>query len=132
MSPDRRTVLKGAGVTVVGLGVGVIGWRIVADGDDQAAPVTSGPPPPEPVSSLDAALAAVGTRYLEDFPEEADQELLLAALPPLEGSVPEHPGVGLGVLGEQAAADHETGETVALDGWVLSRTEARAGALYAV
>ncbi len=78
------------------------------------------------------ALVAVGTRYLEDAPEEADQAFLLEQLPALEGTVPERPGPMLGVLAPQVVADHTSGDLVELDGWVLSRTEARAAALYAV
>jgi hypothetical protein len=74
----------------------------------------------------------VGGRYLEQFPDEADEEVLLDALPPLAGRVPEHPAQALQALGPQAAADHESGEVVVLDGWVLSRTECRAAALYAL
>jgi hypothetical protein len=132
VSPDRRTVLKAAGITAVGIGAGLAGWRLVEDGDGAAAPTTTAPTPPDPVSSLDAALVAVGTRYLAVTPEEADRQVLLDALPPLEGMVPERPGQGLAVLADQAAADHASGEVVVLDSWVLSRTEARAAALYAL
>ena len=133
MSPSRRAVLKGlgaGGVVVVG-GLAVV--RLVDDeGDESAATTTTAPPPPEPASSLDDALVAVGGRYLEEFPEEADQDQLLDALAPLEGRVPERPGQALQVLGPQAVADHEAGEVVLLDGWLLSRTECRAAALYAL
>lgn len=78
------------------------------------------------------ALVAVGTRYLEDVPGEADQAILLDQLPALEGTVPDRPGPALGVLAPQVVADHRAGDLVVLDGWVLSRTEARAAALYAV
>lgn len=78
------------------------------------------------------ALVAVGTRYLEEVPDEADQAVLLEQLPALEGTVPERPGPMLGVLEPQVVADHTTGDLVELDGWVLSVTEARAAALYAL
>lgn len=132
---DRRRVLIGlgaGGVVVVG---GLAGWRLLDDGAGGGAgdPATStAPPPPEPASTLGDALVAVGARYLDAFPEEADREALLAALPALEGEVPEHPARALRVLGPQAAADHESGAVVDLDGWVLSRTEGQAAALYAL
>ena len=132
MSPDRRTVLKGlaaGGVVVVG---GALVAQQVRDDDESAPPPTTAPPPSEPRSTMGAALVAVGTRYLEDVPEEADQAFLLEQLPALEGTVPERPGPMLGVLAPQAVADHTAGDLVELDGWVLSRTEARAAALYAV
>ena len=132
MSPDRRTVLKGmgaGGAVVVG---GLLGWRLLADGHPAAPPAGSTVPPPTPPAALADALVAVGGRYLEVYPDEADQEVLLDALPDLQGEVPARPGRGLAVLAEQAAADHATGGSIALDGWVLSRTEARAAALYAL
>ena len=132
MSPDRRTVLKGlaaGGVAVVGGGLVI---RQVLDDGEPAPPPTTAPAPPEPRSTLGDALVAVGTRYLEDEPQEADEAFLLEELPALEGTVPERPGPMLGVLAPQAEADHDTGALVVLDGWVLSVTEARAAALYAL
>ena len=130
MSPDRRTVLKGLGAAGVVVAGGLVGRRLLDDED--ATPTTTEPPPPEAASSLAEALVVVGARYLEVAPDEADQDLLLEALPALDGTVPERPGQGLSVLEPQAAADHEAGAVVALDGWVLSLTECRAAALYAV
>jgi len=132
MSPDRRTVLKGlaAGGAVV-VGGGLIARQVLDDGE-APAPTTTAPPPSEPRSTMGDALVAVGARYLEDEPQEADQAFLLDQLPALEGAVPERPGPMLGVLAPQAVADHTAGELVELDGWILSVTEARAAALYAV
>jgi hypothetical protein len=130
VSPSRRAVLLGLGGVAVG---GVVGWKLLDDGDEAAeTTTTTGPPPPEPTSSLGDALVAVGGRYLEDHPDEADVDVLLAELPALDGAVPERPGQALGVLAEQAAADHEAGDVVQLDGWVLSVTECRAAGLYAL
>ena len=129
---NRRAVLKGLGAGGVALAGGLIAWQVLDDDQDDAAPPSTTGAPAEPRSSLAAALVAVGARYLELVPEEADRQVLLDALPALEGQVPERPRVGLQVLAPQAAADHETGATVDLDGWVLSVTECRAAALYAV
>ena len=132
MSPDRRAVLKGlAAGGVVVVGGGLVARQVLGD-DDPAPPPTTGPPPSPPRSSVADALVAVGTRYLEDVPDEADQAFLLEQLPALEGTVPERPGADLGVLAPQAVADHTSGDLVDLDGWVLSRTECRAAAVYAV
>jgi hypothetical protein len=125
-------VLKGLGASVVVVGGGVVGWQLLDDDDAPAAPTTTEPPPPEPSSSLAEALTAVGGRYLEVVPDEADEQVLLAALPALNGTVPEQPGQGLRVLAPQASQDHVTGEVIELDGWVLSLTESRASALYAL
>ena len=132
MSPDRRSVLKGLGAAAVVVGGGVVGWRLLDDDDAPAAPAPNEPPSPEPPSSLAEALAAVGGRYLEVAPDEADEQVLLAALPALDGTVPERPGQDLRVLAPQASEDHATGEVIVLDGWVLSLTESRAAALYAL
>ena len=121
--------LAAGGVVVVGGGLVA---RQLLDDDEPAPPATTAPPPPEPRSTMGDALVAVGTRYLEEVPEEADQALLLEQLPALEGTVPDRPGPMLGVLAPQAEADHVAGDLVELDGWVLSVTEARAAALYAV
>jgi hypothetical protein len=132
VSPSRRTVLKGLGAGGVLVGAGLVGWRLLDDDGEAAAPTTTAPPPPDPASTLGDALVAVGGRYLEVHPEEADVDVLLDELAPLAGRVPEHPGQALQVLGPQAASDHVSGEVVSLDGWVLSRTECRAAALYAL
>jgi len=125
-------VLKGlAAGGVVAVGGGLVARQLLDD-DEPAPPATTAPPPPEPRSTMGDALVAVGTRYLEEVPEEADQALLLEQLPALEGTVPDRPGPMLGVLAPQAEADHVAGDLVELDGWVLSVTEARAAALYAV
>lgn len=132
MSPDRRTVLRGlaAGGAVV-VGGGLVARQVLDDGE-VVAPTTTAAPPPEPRSTMGDALVAVGTRYLTDEPQEADEAFLLDQLPALEGTVPERPGPMLGVLAPQAVADHTAGEMVELDGWILSVTEARAAALYAL
>ena len=133
MSLDRRAVLKGlaaGGVLVVG--GGLVAREVLDDADPAPPPASSTVPPPPPPASMADALLAVGTRYLEAYPDEAEQEVLLDALPALQGEVPARPGQGLPVLADQAAEDHVTGDVVALDGWVLSRTECRAAALYAL
>ena len=132
MSPDRRAVLKGLGAGAVVAGGGLVAWRLVDDDEDSAATTTTDPLPPEPASSLRDALVAVGGRYLEEHPDEADREVLLDALPALDDQVPERPGQALRVLAPQVEADAVAGDLVALDGWVLSVTECRAAALYAL
>ena len=132
MSPTRRCVLIGLGAGGVAVAGGLAGWQLLGDDDGSTASTTTAPRQPEPASTLSEALVAGGGRYLEEFPDEADQDVLLEALPPLEGQVPEHPSQALPVLGPQASADHEAGDVVVIDGWVLSRTECRAAALYAL
>jgi hypothetical protein len=130
---ERRTVLKGlgAGGLVVAAG-GVVGWRLLDDQEGDDTPSEPTLATPEPQATLGDALVAVGSAYLEQVPDEADVDTLLAALPALGGEVPDDPGHALQVLAPAVVADVEAGEVVALDGWVLTRTECRAAALYAV
>ena len=86
MSLDRRAVLKGlaaGGVLVVG--GGLVAREVLDDADPAPPPASSTVPPPPPPASMADALLAVGTRYLEADPDEAEQELLLDALPALQG-----------------------------------------------
>jgi hypothetical protein len=129
-------VLKGLGAGAVVAGGGVAVWQLAGDdgGTDGRPPseTTQAPATPDPASSLGDALVVIGRQYLDRYPDEADRQLLLDALPALEGQVPERPGQGLRVLADQAMADHGSGDVVDLGGWVLSRTECRAAALYAL
>lgn len=80
-----------------------------------------------PWSSRGAESARViGAAYLSAHPEES------AVLPAFLRGLRARPGDARGLAGELAAlvrADFERGNTVRLDGWVLSRTEARLCAL---
>lgn len=123
--PTRRAVivaLLGGGAVVAAGGA----YVVLSGGDD--ADTTS-----EPADvAADDALVAVGRRYLRDHPDEADAAVLLAALHALGDSVPAAPATRLAVLRDQVTADFEAGEVVEVDGWIISLTEARAAALYAL
>ncbi len=69
----------------------------------------------------------VGVAYLKKVPEEATRETLLALLPKLEGSKPLASRIR--ELEDRVAQDFAENRTVLLEGWLLSRTEARAAAL---
>ncbi len=128
---QRRTLLKGLGAGGLVAAAGVAGWKLLDDDGGDEAPTDPTLATPEPTATLQAALAAVGAAYLEVQPDEADPEVLLAALPALAGRVPDNPGHALAVLAPSVEADAEAGEVVDLGGWVLTRTECRAAALYA-
>jgi hypothetical protein len=89
------------------------------------APVTS---PPLVLSSapVPGAIAVLGRRYLDAYPEDADHEVLRRALgldqAGSEDAVFER-------IGSAIRRDLGTGEVVDVDGWQLTRTECR---LYAV
>ena len=124
--PTRRLVLAAllGGGALVAAGVGVA--RVAGDDGDSG---TASEPTDVPA---DVALTALGERYLREVPAERDEAVLLAALPALGGSVPTDPATQLAALREQVAADYEADEVVELDGWLITRTEGRAAALYAL
>ena len=67
----------------------------------------------------------MGEGYLRAVPEEADLATLLAALPAPDGDV-------VAAARRRIAADFTTGDTVTVDGWLLSRSESRAAAVLAL
>lgn len=75
-------------------------------------------------------IVRVGRRYVATVPEESELDLLLSLLPELkEGEeLAEH----LSSLKDRVAEDFADGKTLLLDGWLLSRTEARAAAVVAL
>jgi len=74
-----------------------------------------------------ATLLSIGDRYRKEVPEE-DHEDLLFELLLAEGSAP--PDSLAQMLHDHIRADYENNDTLILDGWVLSRTEARQCALF--
>lgn len=72
-----------------------------------------------------ASAAVIGRAYLDRYEEEASPRVL-------ERSIRESLGKqspDAGVLLQRIRRDFDTGDTVRLDGWLLSRTEARLCAL---
>lgn len=77
------------------------------------------------VGDVPEGVIVVGEGYLRAMPEEADLATLLAALPAPDGDV-------AAAARRRIAADFVNGDTVAVDGWLLSRSEARAAAALAL
>jgi hypothetical protein len=125
MSPEitRRRALQllGAGAAaVVVAGVGSLRRRD-GDGDGAASTTATAPLPDDPV-------ARIGRRYLDEVPEEEDADRLRELLG-VTGSA----SAALNpTLLPAVAADFTAGDIVVVDGWHLSRTEARAAALFAL
>lgn len=126
------------------VGGGVVGaaaaYGIVqlAGGDDtkQSAGSSTTASSTQPVSptetipaGADSAYARVGRAYLQQAPEESSTDALQQALPPefTAGGAP-----NWGALGPQVGTDYTKGDIVTLDGWRMSRTEARAAAYVAL
>lgn len=88
------------------------------------------------VFSHAASAAVIGRRYLALYREEADAAVLVARV---AGNARNYlrladaaPGELRALLGRQQRQDFAAGRTVTLDGWILSRTEARLCALVAL
>lgn len=128
-SEDRRLILRLAASTAI----------IAATPAIWAGPARAGAGCGADVASRLAALiphadsaARIGGRYLALTPAEADRGLLVASILGRE----EHEAVGDAVLrrviSDSRQRDFIDGNTVSVDGWVLSRTEARLCALVAL
>jgi hypothetical protein len=80
------------------------------------------------------AVGAVGQAYLEKTPGESDPRVLVSHL--CEGWAPDALDADASELVERIRQQHRqdfaSGRTVGVEGWVLSRTEARVGALAAL
>ena len=73
-------------------------------------------------------IETIGTAYLKKALKEDKRtlvRLLLAEAPDDTTAIP-------GFLEKQVARDFETGDTVMVNGWILSKTEARQCALYSL
>jgi hypothetical protein len=69
-----------------------------------------------------------GALYREQFSEEdSEGQLVLKLLENADGKSPEG-----SVLQQKIVQDFEKGDTVMVDGWILSRTEARQCALFSL
>lgn len=74
-----------------------------------------------------ASLVSVGAQYRKRQAEEDDEDLLFELLLPENAVPPDSLGQ---MLRNRIRADYEHNDTLILDGWVLSRTEARQCALF--
>ena len=75
-------------------------------------------------------IVRVGRSYLKKVPDEANREKLAALLPSLKGS--KRLAARIRALRDRVARDFAENRIVLLEGWLLSRTEARAAALVAL
>lgn len=128
-SEDRRLILRLAASTAI----------VAATPAAWAGPARAGASCGADLASRLASLiphadsaARIGGRYLASAPAEADAGLLVSSI--LGGE--EHEAVGDAVLrrviSDSRQRDFVDGNTVSVDGWILSRTEARLCALVAL
>jgi len=132
VSITRRQLLIGAGGVMALTTTGALG--LVACGGDEE-PATPADATRPDVDGLDA----IGVAYVAVTPDEDRRDAVLAALgldaPADADTVVDDaaldPTTLLAARATSIRSDYATGEVVELDGWVLSRTEARIAALAA-
>jgi len=130
---SRRVVIGGivgtAAIAAGGIGVAALVERDSgSSADGGTARTRSGD---SPVGAREReAIARVGERYLEVEPADADEARLATALRDA-GVDPEHLDRPDG-LRDAARADFRRDAVVLVDGWVISRSEARYAALVAL
>ena len=77
----------------------------------------------------EAAIGELGTSYRKQNPEEASEPELISLLPESGKAMDDS---GLKQIRKRIKTDYEEGAIVCLDGWLLSKTEARQCALFAI
>ena len=120
MRSTRRALLAAGGAAAV-LPLSWPGaWAGTSDADRLRAAVA------DPASA-----ALLGRAYVARFPQEIDRARLAAAvMASLPAPAPDG-GALRRLLRARIRGDFRDGATIALDGWILSRTEARLAALWA-
>jgi hypothetical protein len=78
----------------------------------------------------DAGAAYLGRRYLQAHPSEARRDVLVRRL--VGTNAPTSAREASRAVAARIRSDYAAGRTVRVDGWVLSRTEARLYALVAI
>jgi hypothetical protein len=119
----RRTLLRSGLIAALALLAGPLAPRRAAAAGPAARLVG--------IFREPASARAIGRAYLRQAPEEADAARLLALIHPGDCAALSASELRRAVAARQRA-DFAAGRTVLLDGWVLSRTEARLCALAAV
>ena len=72
----------------------------------------------------------IGERYLRLFPDENEERVLIRGI--LGTEEIDNSSALKAWLGKRRSEDFERGDTVIVDGWILSRSEARLYALFAL
>ncbi len=129
---NRRTALQVSGGALALVLAGGTAWLVRRDGsDDDPVPRPTFDTLPAaaadaPVfADVDPGVIAVGTRYVQTHPDDADLDALLDSFPEVDGD----PFVSAEALSRD---EFWRGDTVVVDGWVLARSEARAAAVIAL
>ncbi|MEH6513707.1 hypothetical protein [Maribacter arcticus] len=117
-------------VLVAGIGISVIAiptWYYIYGKTELETSLTS----PELLSYIcdDKTINDIGSLYRKEFSDENSEQKLLELLFN-HGSTTPDPNNEL--LNKQIIDDYHTENTIMIDGWVLSRTEARQCALFSL
>lgn len=117
-------------VLVTGIGISVIAiptWYYIYGKTELETSLTS----PELLSYIcdDKTINDIGSLYRKEFSDENSEQKLLELLFN-HGSTTPYPNNEL--LNKQIIDDYHTENTIMIDGWVLSRTEARQCALFSL
>lgn len=85
---------------------------------------------PELLSHLldDKFIIEIGELYLKQFPNENNERKLVSLLTVRDFSDSNK----IKIVQQQITNDFKSGETIIIDGWILSKTEARQCALYSL
>jgi hypothetical protein len=122
---SRRTVLLGLGGAATAAFVAVAAGVTLADRDDSSDDAGGD-------RTTEESVVRVGEAYRAAYPDEDDQSLLERELPDLDGARGAELDARLRLLDERVRQDFADGDVVLVDGWLLSRTEARAAALVSI
>ena len=110
------------------------GWATgVAYTHDLVHPGRAGaavPPRAPSASGSDDGVVALGRAYLRDHPDESDADFLVGHLPGVDAHRKVRPQ--LPALAPAFTRDYLAGRVVSVQGWQLSRAEARAAAAVAL
>jgi hypothetical protein len=112
---------------------GVAGASLANDflrSDARAGAATAGPGAAAGSGSGADGVVVLGKAYLRVHPRESDTDFLLARLPGIDRKQPLRPQMP--ALVPSFTRDYRAGRVVTVQGWQLSRTEARAAAAVAL
>jgi len=127
---DRRDAVRALGLAGLSLALLPAGYAALKAGGSGSQPLTAW------LKSMIADLQSarrVGQAYLATTPADADRDRLLAEVyPRLEPGADRSAAAWRESYTAQCRLDFAEGRTVRIDGWVLSRTEARLCALAAL
>jgi len=117
-------------ITMAALGAAAAAWPSSASSVTPVAAHALASPHLLVVLGDEAVVRDLGLRYLQLVPSENDPDILARAIMP--GPLPSPADDLNALVDSQVAQDFSDGRTVTVHGWILSVTEARQCALFAL